>query len=117
MAIGWTFATYTFPAADSPARGQSGDWNDEEKLIEHDPLNADVTILASWGFRSRTRSINGVCGPTTRDAMRTFQRNGTVGTLIDPEGRQVEARIVSAQFNTLIPTGRYRYAIEFKERS
>ncbi len=117
MAIGWTFSTYPFPTADSPTRGQSGDWNDEEKLIEHDPLNADVTILASWGFRSRTRSISGICGQATRDAMRTFHRNRTVGTLTDPEGRTVEARIVSAGFNTLIPTGRYRYTIEFKERA
>ena len=117
MEIGWTFSTYTFPTADSPARGLSGEWNDEEKLIEHAPLNADVTILASWGFRSRSRSINGICGSATRDAMRTFHRDGTVGTLTDPEGRTIQARIVKTQFNTLIPTGRYRYTIEFKERS
>ncbi len=117
MAVGWTFSTYPFPTADSPARGQSGEWNDTEKLIEHEPLNADVTILASWGFKSRTRSISGICGQATRDAMRTFHRNRTVGTLTDPEGRTVEARIVGAQFNTLIPTGRYRYTIEFKERA
>ncbi len=117
MAIGWTFSTYTFPAGDSPTRGQSGDWNDEEKLIEHDPLNADVTILTSWGFRSRNRTISGVCSMATRDAMRTFHRNKTVDTLTDPEGRTVEARIIRANFQTLIPTGRYRYTIEFKERA
>ncbi len=117
MAIVWAFSTYTFPTADSPGRGQSGEWNDTEKLIEQEPLNADVTILASWGFRSRTRSISGICGQATRDAMRTFHRNGTRGTLTDPEGRTVEARIVAANFNTLIPTGRYRYTIEFKERA
>ena len=117
MAVNWVFSTYTFPTADSPLRGQSGEWNDDEKLIEHDPLNADVTILTSWGFRSRTRSINGICGQATRDAMRAFYRNGTVDTLTDPEGRTVQARIVKTQFNTLIPTGRYKYTIEFKERS
>ncbi len=117
MATDWVFSTYTLPAGDSPTRGNSGEWNDEEKLIEHDPLNADVTILTSWGFRSRTRSISGICSQATRDAMRTFHRNKTVDTLTDPEGRSVEARIVRANFHTLIPTGRYRYTIEFMERA
>ncbi len=117
MAIGWTFSTYPLPTADSPARGQSGEWNDEEKLIEHEPLNADVTILASWGFRSRSRTISGICGQATRDAMRAFHRNRTVADLTDPEGRTVQARITKTGFNTLIPTGRYRYTIEFKERA
>ena len=117
MAQNWVFSTYTFPAGDSPGRGQSDDWNDEEKLIEHDPLNADVTILTSWGFRSRTRTISGICNQTTRDAMRSFHRNKTVDTLTDPEGRSITARIVNTSFVTIIPTGRYRYTIEFKERA
>ncbi len=117
MATDWVFSTYTLPAGDSPTRGNSGEWNDEEKLIEHDPLNADVTILTSWGFRSRTRIISGICNQTTRDAMRSFHRNKTVDTLTDPEGRGVEARITAATFQTIIPTGRYRYTIEFKERA
>ena len=116
MATDWVFSTLTLPAGDSPTRGNSGDWNDEEKLIEHDPLNADVTILTSWGFRSRTRSISGICNLATRDSLRTFHRNKTVDTLTDPEGRSITARIVSANFQTLIPTGRYRYTIEFMER-
>ncbi len=117
MATDWVFSTYTHPTADSPGRGQSGEWNDEEKLIEHDPLMADVTVLASWGFRSRSRTISGICSQATRDAMRTFHRNRTIGTLTDPEGRTVEARITSAGFHTIIPTGKYRYVIEFMERA
>lgn len=116
MAQNWVFSTYTFPTADSPSRGQSGDWNDEEKLIEHDPLNADVTTLTSWGFKSRNRAISGVCGLTTRDQMRAFHRASTVATLTDPEGRSITARIVRTNFKTIIPTGRYRYTIEFLER-
>lgn len=113
----WSFSTFTFPDEDSPGRGQSGEWNDEEKLIEQEPLNANVTVLTSWGFKSRRRTISGVCQQTMRDQMRTFQRNGTVGSLIDPEGRDMTARIVSAQFSTIIPTGRYNYTIEFLERA
>ena len=117
MAQNWVFSTYTFPVADSPGRGQSGDWNDEEKLIEHEPLNADVTVLTSWGFKSRDRAISGICGQATRDQMRAFHRNRTVDTLTDPEGRSVTARIVDTSFATIIPTGRYRYTITFKERN
>lgn len=123
MANQWSFATWTFPYEDSPARGESGDWNDDEKLIEHDPLMADVTVLTSWGFRSRRRVITGSCGDDTRDAIRTLHRNRTTGTLTDAEGRAVEARIVRADFSTVLPTaavagkrGRYRYTIEFIER-
>ncbi len=117
MAQNWVFSTYTFPTADSPGRGQSDEWNDEEKLIEHEPLNADVTVLTSWGFKSRRRTISGICGQATRDQMRTFHRNATVDALTDPEGRSITARIVRAEFSTIIPTGRYRYTIEFKERN
>ncbi len=117
MPATWVFSTYTFPTADSPGRGQSGEWNDEEKLVEHDPLNAAVTILTGWGFRSRRRVIGGICGQTTRDQMRAFQRNATVAALTDPEGRGVTARIVRAEFQTIIPTGRYKYTIEFMERA
>ncbi len=116
MAQNWVFSTYTFPTADSPVRGQSGDWNDEEKLVQHDPLNADVTVLTSWGFKSRRRTIRGICQLATRDQMRTFHRAGTVATLTDPEGRAFNARIISAEFQTIIPTGRYNYTIEFMER-
>ncbi len=117
MATDWVFSSYTLPAGDSPSRGNSGDWNDEEKLIEHEPLNADVSILTSWGFKSRNRTISGICNMATRDQMRAFHRNAVVDTLTDPEGRSIEARIVAANFQTLIPTGRYRYTIEFKERA
>ncbi len=117
MAQNWVFSTYTFPTADSPGRGQSDEWNDEEKLVEHDPLNANVTILTSWGFRSRRRPISGVCGQMTRDQMRTFHRAGTVAALTDSEGRSITARIVRTDFQTIIPTGRYRYTIEFMERA
>lgn len=112
----WSFATYTFPIADSPTRGGGGEWNEEEKLIEHDPLNANVTILTSWGFKSRRRTISGVCGPTTRDQIRTLWRNATEGALRDSEDRSVNARIVKAHFTTVIPNQRYDYQIEFLER-
>ncbi len=123
LAVNWTFSTYTFPRGDVPAKGGSGDWDDTEKLVEHDPLNANVTILTSWGFKSRRRTITGTCGELTRDQMRTFQRNATVAALVDSEARSVTCRIVSAKFTTMIPTagvvgrrGRYEYTIEFMER-
>lgn len=116
MAIQWSFASLTFPVADSPVRGSGGDWNFEEKLIEQEPLMADVTILTSWGMRSPRRVISGTCGQNTRDSIRTLHRNGTVGTLSDSEGRQITARIVRADFTTILPTDRYDYTIEFVER-
>lgn len=123
IAVNWTFSTYTFPRGDVPVRGGSDEWNDTEKLVEHDPLNANVTILTSWGFTSRHRTITGTCGDVTRDQIRTFQRNATVAALVDSEGRSVNCRIVSAKFSTMLPTagtvgrrGRYEYQIEFEER-
>lgn len=119
----WSFGSYHFPFEDSPARGSSGDWDDEEKLIEHDPLVASVTILTSWGFRSRRRTLSGTCGDLTRDQIRTDQRAGLVADLHDVEGRTVSARIISAKFTTVIPTGsapgrrgRYTYNITFMAR-
>lgn len=112
----WSFAGYEFPIADSPARSGSGDWDLEEKLIEHDPLNANVTILTSWGMKSARRTITGTCGPATRDQMRTFHDNRTVGTLRDGENRSLQARIVSAGFTTQIPNVRYSYSLTFVER-
>lgn len=112
----WSFSTYTFPIEDSPTRGGGGEWNEDEKLVEHEPLNADVTILTSWGFKSRRRTITGTCGPTTRDQMRTFWRNRTEGDLLDSENRTVTARIIRAEFTSLIPNVRYTYSIEFLER-
>ncbi len=119
----WSFGSYHFPFADSPVRGSSGEWDDEEKLIEHDPLVANVTILTSWGFRSRKRIITGTCGDLTRDQIRTDQRAALVADLHDAEGRTVSARIVSAKFTTVIPTasapgrrGRYTYNITFMAR-
>lgn len=123
LAVNWTFSTYTFPRGDVPAKAGSGEWNDEEKLVEHEPLNANVTILTSWGFKSRRRTITGTCGELTRNEMRIFHRNGTTALLVDSEGRSVNCRIVSARFSTMIPTagtagrrGRYEYQIEFLER-
>lgn len=125
----WSFAGYTFPYVDSPsALGGADDWNYEEKLVEHDPLMASVTILTSWGVRSRSRTISGTCSATTRDAMQAFQLAATIGALIDSEGRSVSARITGVKFVTLLPTGgvaacddvaadgRYKYQIEFMER-
>ncbi len=112
----WKFATYTFPFADSPTRGKSGDWNREEKLIEQDPLMANVTILTSVGSRSARRVISGTCGQTTRDSLRTLHTNLTVGTLTDGEGRQITCRIIRADFGTILPTDRYDYAIELVQR-
>ncbi len=116
MANQWSFATLTFPVADSPTRGGSGDWNREEKLVEQDPLSANVTILTSWGFKSARRVVSGTCGQTTRDSLRTLHTNGTVGTLTDSEGRQVTCRIVRADFGTILPSDRYDYTIEFMAR-
>lgn len=104
-------------------RGSSGDWDDEEKLVQHDPLVANITILTSWGFRSRKRIITGTCGDLTRDQIRTDQRAAVVADLHDAEGRTVSARIITAQFTTVIPTasavgrrGRYTYNITFLAR-
>lgn len=119
----WSFGSYHFPFEDSPVSGSSGDWDDEEKLIEHDPLVASITILTSWGFRSRRRTITGTCGEITRDQMRTDQRASLVADLHDVEGRTISARIISAKFTTVIPTagvagrrGRYTYTITFMAR-
>lgn len=116
MAAQWSFATYTFPYADSPARGKSGDLNLEEKLIEQDPLMANVTILTSWGFQSGRRTISGTCSQTTRDSLRSLHHSGTVGVLTDSEGRNTTCRIVRADFNTVLPIDRYDYTIEFVAR-
>src|SRR3990172_10748758 len=99
----WSFDGYDIPYADSPVRGSSGDWNEEEKLIEHDPLNANLTILTSWGFKSRRRSVQGTCGQLTRDTMLTKGRNRVTATLTDGEGRSISARIIRADFTTLLP--------------
>lgn len=124
----WSFSDFTFPFEDSPSRGGSDDWSFEEKLIEHEPLAASVTILTSWGFRSRRRTISGTCSATTRDTLQDKQINGVVGALVDSEGRSNTARIVSARFVTFLPKtgvldcegnpadGRYRYSLEFLER-
>lgn len=116
MAIQWSFATLTFPIADSPVRGGSGDWNFEEKLIEQDPLMANVTILTSWGRKSARRTITGTCSESFRDSIRSLHTNATVGTLTDAEGRALTARIVRADFSTMLPSDRYNYSIEFLER-
>lgn len=117
----WSFSGYSFPYEDSPTRGNSGDWNWEEKLIEHDPLMANVTILTSWGRKSARRTITGTCGQTTRDTLRQKHQDAEVGALVDGEGRSVQARIVRADFKTVLPVGvaaakRYDYTIEFMER-
>ncbi len=116
MATQWSFAGYTFPIIDSPTRGGGDDWNLEEKLVEQDPLMANVTILTTWGQKSARRTISGACGQTTRDQMRTFHQNRTVGTLSDSEGREVTCRIVSANFVTVLPIDRYNFQIEFVQR-
>lgn len=116
MATQWSFAGYTFPIQDSPPRGNSGDWNWEEKLVEHEPLNANVTILTSWGRKSAQRVVSGTCGKATRDQIRTFHQSGTVGTLEDAEGRQITCRVIRAEFSTLLPGVRYNYSITFIAR-
>lgn len=116
MANQWSFAGYAFPYEDSPKRGGGGEWNLEEKLIEQDPLMASVTILTSWGQKSARRVISGTCGQTTRDSLRASHQNATVGTLEDSEGREMTARIVRADFSTLLPIDRYQYQVEFVAR-
>lgn len=116
MAVQWSFATLTFPVEDSPARGRSGDWDWEEKLVEQDPLMANVTILTSWGRKSARRVISGTCSLATRDSLRALHQAATVGTLTDSEGRQVTCRIVRHSFSTLLPGTRYEYQIEFLAR-
>ncbi len=120
----WSFAGYTFPYADSPKRGGSDDWNLREKLIEHDPLNANVTILTSWGFKSSVRTIQGICNAVSRDQLKSLWTSNTVGTLTDSEGRAVTAKITDAKFSTITPeavtigvgAGVYQYSITFMER-
>lgn len=125
----WSFAGYTIPWEDSPARRGADDWSYVEKSIQHAPLMASVTVTTSWGFHSRLRTITGTCSATTRDAMQTFQLNGTIGALVDSEGRSINAKIERAKFVTLMPKntdlldcggaatdGRYRFTIEFMER-
>lgn len=123
----WSFSGYTFPVIDSPNKGRAGDWNREEKLVQHDPLVANVTILTSWGFKSRTRTITGSCGTVTRDTMLQKWTDGEVGILTDSEGRLITCRIVDAKFDTVLPKmalanecdasdGRYGYSITFMER-
>jgi len=124
----WTFDDFTFPWEDSPGKRGADDWNYEEKLIEHEPLMASVTILTSWGFKSRSRTITGTCSATTRDTLQTKQLAGTRAALVDSEGRSVTCRIRAAKFVTLLPKtavldcdgnaadGRYSYTIEFMER-
>jgi hypothetical protein len=125
----WSFDGYEFPIGDAPERGKSGDWNREEKLIEQDPLMADVTLLKSWGFKSRRRKITGYCEQVTRDTLWAKWIAGTVGILIDGENRQIKCRITRADFNTINPvteldansdpvsTPLYTYSIEFVERT
>lgn len=116
MATQWSFAGYIFPVEDSPSRGGSGDWNWREKLVEHDPLNANVTILTTWGRKSPRRVITGYCSQATRDKMRAFQQTATIGVLTDAEDRAVTARIIRADFTTLLPNTRFQYTIEFLQR-
>jgi hypothetical protein len=118
----WSFDGYDFPIGDSPERGKSGDWNREQKRVEQDPLMADVTLVKSWGFRSRRRRIVGYCEQVTRDTLWTKWQNGTVGVLKDGEGREVTCEIARADFNTVNPvtddtsTAMYSYVLEFLER-
>lgn len=115
------FDDYTFPLADSPSPGGAGEWNMEEKLVQQDPLNSNVTILTSWGFRSRTRTISGVCGRRTRDVMRDKYRNKVVADYVDAEGQAVRCRIVAQEFQTIHTAddpdaSLYKYTITFMER-
>jgi hypothetical protein len=113
----WSFDGYDFPYADAPSKGSSNDWNREEKLVEHDPLSANVTILTSWGLKSARRTITGICGINTRNTMKAKYEAKIVGPLIDGERRQVNARITRADFETLSPiTLRFKYTIEFMQR-
>lgn len=126
LILKWSFSGYDFPYEDSPPPGASGDWNKEEKLVLHDPLVANVTVITSWGFKSRTRTITGTCGRITRDTMNTKWGDGEVGSLVDAEGRKVTCRITSAAFVTLRPidvdlnsvpgNARYDYTISFMEQ-
>jgi len=124
----WSFDGFAFPVADSPSKGNADDWSYEERLIEHNPLMSNTTVLTSLGFVSRRRSIRGTCSAATRDTLQTKQLARIVGVLIDSENRSVTCRIVRARFITLLPKnsgvdceanaagGRYSYAIEFLER-
>ena len=129
MPTQWSFAGYTFPWEDSPERGGADDWSYEQKIIEHEPLMANVTVTTDWGVRSRRRTIRGSCSATTRDALQAFQLNNTVGDLVDSEDRTIRAKIQKAKFVTQLvkdtalldcdgnPTGgRYKYSMEFLER-
>jgi len=126
--VQWEFSGYTFPYIDSPSKRGAGDWNKEEKVVQHDPLMANISTLTSWGFKSRTRSITGECGTVTRDTINTKWEDLEIGDLTDSEGRKVTCRIINARFDTQLPKmsnqdiacdpndGRYKYTITFMER-
>lgn len=112
----WRFDGFFFPPADSPRKGASGDWNRTEKLVEHEPINAGVTIITSWGFTSGRRTIKGVCTQLTRDTLISKWESASEGALIDGENRSVNARIINTRFSTIIPGFRYEYEITFIQR-
>jgi len=126
--VQWEFSGYIFPYIDSPTKRGAGDWNKEEKVVQHDPLNANISTLTSWGFKSRTRTITGECGVTTRDTINAKWEALEVGGLTDSEGRKITCRITAAKFDTQLPKmanqagdcatndGRYKYTISFMER-
>lgn len=114
----FSFGDYTFPVEDSPSRGGAGEWTLDEKLIEQDPLMASVTILTSWGFRSRRRTISGLCGEVTRDDLKLKHTNKLVGAFVDGEAVSVTCRIIKSDFITLSTseTPRFSYVVTFMER-
>lgn len=110
----WTFAGYAFPSDSLPSDG--GDWDYGEKVIEHEPLGADVTVVTSLGFKSDTRVVAGDCSRDFRDNIKSLQRNLTVGDLVDGEGRTVSARIMVSSFQGMNTNRRFKYSITFKAR-
>jgi len=115
--IPWSFDAYTFPIADSPTgRGGADEWNYEEKLVIHSPINSTVDILTSYGFKSPRRTITGRCSKATRDALRAKFLLRTVGYLVDGEGTSKLARAEKFSFKEIFPLKRYEYDITFIAR-
>ena len=115
--IPWSFDAYTFPIADSPTgRGGADEWNYEEKLVTHTPINSNIDVLTSFGFKSPRRTIVGRCSKATRDAIRAKFLACTVGYLVDGEGTSKLARMEKCVFKEVFPLKRYEYEICFIAR-
>jgi hypothetical protein len=117
MATSFSFDGYTFPWDSQPEGwGGAGEFNYVEKTVIHTPINSNIDIITSFGFKSGRRTIVGRCCQAMRDAIRAKFLARTVGYLVDSEGTSVLARIEACEFKELFPNGRYEFSITFVKR-